>query len=231
MFAAAGDVDHDALAEAVQARFAGRPAGSAPQRLPPGDELVTLDVTSRDTEQAHLVLGVRAPNRRAPERFALACLNHSLGGGLSSRLFQKIREERGLAYSVVSDRAAYADAGTLAVSVGTAPERAQEVLSLVLAELDDLAAHGVTSAELDLAKGHLRADTVLSLEESGSRMSRIGASQLLHGEVLSVEEIVRRIESVTIEEVNGLAERLLGGRRVLAVVGPFQAAEFAGALV
>ncbi|HTX00726.1 MAG TPA: pitrilysin family protein, partial [Acidimicrobiales bacterium] len=230
VFAAAGDVDHDQLAEAVEARFAGRPAGNPPARQAPGGELVSLDVTERDSEQAHLVFGVRGPDRRAPERFALACLNHSLGGGLSSRLFQKIREERGLAYSIVSDRSAYADAGTLAVSVGTAPERAEEVLGLVVAELDELARHGVSDAELKLAKGHLRADMVLSLEESGSRMSRIGASQLLHGEVLSVEELLARIEAVTLEEVNGLAGSLLSSRRVLAVVGPFATADFAGAV-
>jgi predicted Zn-dependent peptidase len=230
VFAAAGDVDHDELALAVQERFAGRATGHAPKRSAPGDDLVTLDVTARETEQAHLVIGVRGPDRRSPERFALACLNHSLGGGLSSRLFQKIREERGLAYSIVSDRAAYADAGTLQVSVGTAPERAKEVLGLVLAELEDLAANGVSPAELKLAKGHLRADLVLSLEESGSRMSRIGASQLLHGEVLSVEELLGRIDKVDLEQVNGLAESLLGGPRVLAVVGPFGAEDFAGAI-
>lgn len=231
VLAAAGDVDHDEIAAAADARFAGRPAGRPPEREAPGGDLVTLDVTSRDTEQAHLVIGVRGPDRRSPERFALACLNHSLGGGLSSRLFQKIREERGLAYSVVSDRSAYADAGTLAVSVGTAPERVQEVLGLVVAELDDLAAHGVKQSELDLAKGHLRADMVLSLEDSGSRMSRIGASQLLHGDVLTVGEILDRIEAVTLDDIAGLAERVLGGRRVLAVVGPFSAEEFAGAIV
>jgi predicted Zn-dependent peptidase len=230
VFAAAGDVDHDRLAEAVEARFAGRPPGSPPAREAPGGDVVSLDVMARDTEQAHLVVGVRAPERRAPERFALACLNHTLGGGLSSRLFQKIREERGLAYSVVSDRAAFADSGALAVSVGTGPDRAREVLDLVLAELDEMAANGVTAPELALAKGHLRADTVLSLEESGSRMSRIGASQLLHGEVLSVDEILARIGAVSLEEVNGLAERVLGGRRVVAVVGPFHAEEFAGAV-
>ncbi|EQD50199.1 peptidase M16 domain-containing protein, partial [mine drainage metagenome] len=142
----------------------------------PGDEVRSLDVTSRDTEQAHLVVGVRGPERRSPDRFALSLLNHSLGGGISSRLFQKIREERGLAYSVVSDRVAYADTGALAVSVGTAPERIKEVLRLVLDEIEDLAAKGVTKEELELAKGHLRADTILSLEESGARMSRIGAS-------------------------------------------------------
>ena len=122
---------------------------------------------------------------RAPDRFALSLLNHILGGGLSSRLFQKLREERGLCYSIVSDRIAYSDAGALAVSVGTAPERVHEVLKIVGDELFDLAANGITERELVLAKGHLKADTLLSLEDSGSRMGRIGAALLLHGEVLT----------------------------------------------
>jgi predicted Zn-dependent peptidase len=183
----------------------------------------------RDTEQAQLVVGMRGPARRSPERFALSLLNHSLGGGLSSRLFQSIREERGLAYSIVSDRVAYADTGMLAVSVGTAPERAEEVLGLVLAELDTMAEHGVRADELELAKRHVRADTILSLEDSGARMSRIGASLLLHDEVVEVEEVTAKIEKVTLEEVAEIAGRVLGSERVLAVVGPFDEADFAPA--
>jgi predicted Zn-dependent peptidase len=228
--AVAGDVDHDKVAEGIDSRFAGSGAGAPPVRTPPRDEVRALDVLSRDTEQAHLVVGMRGPERRSPERFALSLLNHSLGGGISSRLFQKIREERGLAYSVVSDRIAYADAGAMAVSVGTAPERAKEVLRLVLAELEDLAANGVTKQELELAKSHLRADTILSLEDSGARMSRIGASLLLHGEVLTVEEVTAKIEAVTLAEVAEAAERVLGSPKVLAVVGPFTSEEFSSEL-
>ncbi len=224
--AVAGDVDHARVAEGIDRRFAGASLGAPPVRSAPDGEVRTLDVLARDTEQAHLVLGVRGPDRRSRERFAMSLLNHSLGGGISSRLFQKIREERGLAYSVVSDRIAYADAGALAVSVGTAPERAKEVLRLVLGELDDLAASGVTKHELELAKSHLRADTILSLEDSGARMSRIGASLLLHGEVLTVEEVTAKIEAVELDEVAELAARVLGGRRILAVVGPFTSEEF-----
>ncbi|MCU1491702.1 MAG: pepR [Acidimicrobiaceae bacterium] len=227
--AAAGDVDHRVLAERLEERFAGSPIGAPPKREAPGPRVRRLDVTTRDTEQAHLVLGVRGPERSSPERYALSLLNHSLGGGISSRLFQKIREERGLAYSVVSERVGYADAGALAVSVGTAPERATEVLELVVAELDDMASNGTTEAELTLAKAHLRADTLLSLEDSGARMSRIGASLLLHGEVLSVEEITSRVDAVTDEDVASIAARLLSAERVLAAVGPFTPEELAAA--
>jgi predicted Zn-dependent peptidase len=223
--AAAGDVDHAALARDLDARYS-RPGGVRPVREAPGLATVPLDVVARDSEQAHLVLGVRGPDRHSPERYALSILNHTLGGGLSSRLFQKVREERGLCYSIVSDRIAYSDAGALAVSVGTAPERAQEVLTIVADELADLEENGITERELALAKGHLKADTLLALEDSGSRMGRIGASLLLHGEVLEIDAIAERIDAVTTEDVATLAARVLGGARTLAVVGPFSPEEF-----
>ncbi len=225
--AAAGDLDHDRLARGIEDRFADRQGGRAPKRQAPSDETIPLVVESRDTEQAQLVLGVRAPDRHSSERFALAVLNHVLGGGLSSRIFQEIRETRGLAYSIGSDRSAYDDAGVLAISVGTAPEHAHEVLDLLHAELDRLAAEGITTRELEVAKGHLRADLLLSLEDSGARMSRIGGGLLLFDDVLSVEELLRRIAGVTEIQVRTVAERVLAGPRTLAVVGPFEASDFA----
>ena len=128
--AAAGDVEHDAVAEAIERRFVGRLGGSAPVRTPPPLDPLGLQVERRQSEQAHLVFGLRAPERRSPERYNLAVLNHALGGGLSSRLFQEVREARGLAYSIGSDRVAYEDTGAMAVSVGTAPENVAEVLGL-----------------------------------------------------------------------------------------------------
>ncbi len=119
---------------------------------------------------------MRAPDRHSSDRFTLAVLNHVLGGGLSSRLFQEIRESRGLAYAIGSDRSAFDDAGTLAISVGTSPDKAHEVLDLLHTELDRFAAKGISQRELEVAKGHLRADMLLSLEDSGSRMSRIGSA-------------------------------------------------------
>jgi predicted Zn-dependent peptidase len=220
--AAAGAIDHDAVAAGLESRFLGREGGGPPARVAPSDDVVGRVVQSDETEQAHLVYGVRAPARRSPERFSLAVLNHVLGGGLSSRLFQKVREERGLAYSIGSDRVAYDDAGALAVSVGTAPDHATEVLDLIVSEFDSLVVDGVTPRELDVAKGHLRADLLLSLEDSGARMSRIGASLLLHGAVLTVEETLARIDAVTLESVHDAASRILASERILAVVGPFE---------
>ena len=226
VIAAAGDLDHERLAAGIQARFAARHGGRPPVRQAPGDQTTALVVESRETEQAQLVLGVRAPDRHSADRFALAVLNHTLGGGLSSRLFQEIREARGLAYSIGSDRSAYDDAGTLAVSVGTSPEHAHEVLELLHVELDRLGAEGITSRELEVAKGHLRADMLLSLEDSGSRMSRIGASLLLFGSVLTTEELLARIAAVTADQVRTVAAQVLAGPRTLAVVGPFAESDF-----
>jgi predicted Zn-dependent peptidase len=228
--AAAGDIDHEHIAKGIDARFKGPQAGGPPSRTAPQEPTSCIDVTRRDTEQAHLVIGVRAPHRTSPDRYALALLNFVLGGGISSRLFQKVREERGLAYSIASDRISFADAGALSVSVGTSPERAQEVLSIVVAELEDLATNGITERELALAQGHVKADMLLSLEDSGSRMSRVGASLLLQGEVLSLEELAQRFSSVTKDEVAAVAHRVLGGPRTLAAVGPFDKDAFVGAI-
>ncbi|MDA8281579.1 MAG: pitrilysin family protein [Actinomycetota bacterium] len=224
--AAAGDVDHDVLADAVATRFAGRGGGSHPRRVAPDAPPATVAVTHRPTEQVHLAVGTRAPGRHAEERWALAILDHVLGGGLSSRLFQEVRERRGLAYSIWSDRVHYEEIGALSVGVGTAPEHAHEVLRLVNEQIDDLGEHGITDRELAVAKGHLRADTLLSLEDSGARMSRIGASMLLHGEVLAVPELLAKIEAVTLADVAEVARKIAEEPRVLSVVGPFDVGDF-----
>jgi predicted Zn-dependent peptidase len=169
---------------------------------------------------------MRSVSRYDERRWALAVLNHALGGGLSSRLFQKIREQRGLAYSVWSERASYEDSGSLAVVAGTAPEHVEEVLQIVRAELDLMASDGVTDRELAIAKGNLRAEILLSGEDSGARMSRLGASMLLHGEVLTVDEVLSRIEGVTKADVLEVAAELVRSPRTLSAVGPFDAGDF-----
>ena len=218
---AAGDCTHDEVAEALESRFAGLRGGAAPARSQPGPDGVALEVVRRDTEQAHLVYGARSVSRFDERRWALAVLNQVLGGGLSSRLFQKVREQRGLAYSVWSERAAYQDAGSLAVVVGTAPDHVDEVLRIVNEELELLATEGVTDRELAVAKGNLRAEMLLSGEDSGARMSRIGASLLLHGEVLTVDEVLARIESVDRAQVLDVAALVAQAPRTMSAVGPF----------
>lgn len=224
--AAAGDVDHERLADEVERRFAGRRGGGSPVRQAPDRPPGSAVVTTRPTEQVHLALGMRAPGRHAEERWPLAVLNHVLGGGLSSRLFQEVRERRGLAYAIWSDRVHYDEVGLLSVGVGTAPEHAHEVLNLVHGQIDDLGEHGITERELTVAKGYLRADTLLSLEDSGSRMSRIGAGELLHGQVLDVEELLARVDAVTVADVAAVAAKIAEEPRVLSVVGPFTSDDF-----
>ena len=214
----------------MRARCGGRRSGTplrrptrrrTPERLVPSDDTNPLLVVRRPTEQAHVVYGVRSVSRYDEQRWALSVLNHVLGGGLSSRLFQKVREERGLAYSIWSERAAYQDAGSLAVVVGTAPDHVAEVMRIVAGELELLATHGITDRELAVARGNIRAEMLLSGEDSGARMSRIGASMLLHGEVHPVDQVLARIEAVTREDVLALAATLAEAPRTLSAVGPF----------
>ena len=226
----AGDCTHDAVAADLERRFSGSPGGNAPGRAAPGPEARPLRVIRRPTEQAHVVYGVRSVSRTDERRWPLAVLNHVLGGGLSSRLFQKVREERGLAYSVWSERAAFQDAGSLGVYVGTAPEHVDEVLQIVTAELELLAERGITDRELAIAKGNLRAEILLSGEDSGARMSRIGAALLLHGEVRTTDEILARVETVGPADVLAEARELMQAPRTLSAVGPFDESAFEGHL-
>jgi predicted Zn-dependent peptidase len=227
--AVAGNQDHDNVARYLEARMAAV-GGDRPSR--PAVQLGAPDpiaVFHRVTEQAHVVMGTRALDRDDPDRYALSVLNQILGGGMSSRLFQEIREKRGLAYSVYSYRGAYEDTGALAVYAGTAPGKVDEVLALIGGELDRLVADGgVSGRELADAKGHLKGSMALSLESSASRMHRLGRSELLQGEVPSLDELVAAIDRVTTEDVARVVQRVLAEQqRVLAVVGPFSESDFA----
>ncbi len=219
--AAAGYLDHERVADGIESRFAGRSGGRPPSRVPPGPGTARAVVTTRPSEQAHVVLGFRALDRHDEARWSLEALNHVLGGGMSSRLFQEVRERRGLAYSIFSERVSYHDAGALSVYVGTAPERAHDVVDLIGAELQRLAEGGIAGSELAVAQGHMRADALLALEDSAARMGRIGRSLLLHGEVLEVEELLARVGGVTTESVAEVAGSVLGGDPTICVVGPF----------
>jgi predicted Zn-dependent peptidase len=137
-----------------------------------------------------------------------------------------VREERGLAYSIWSERSSFEETGSMCVMVGTAVEHVDEVLRIVVDEIDLLADQGISARELDIAKGNLRAETLLSNEDSGARMNRLGASLLLHGEVLSVDEVLTRLDAVELEEVHGAARELARSTRTLAAVGPFDSDAF-----
>jgi len=144
-----------------------------------------------------------------------------LGGGASSRLFQEVRERRGLAYSVYAYRSGFEDAGVLAIYAGSSPARAEETLKVITGELERLA-DGVTAHELAVATGGIVGSITLSLEDSGARMHRIGRSLLVHGAISTVDEVVATFRELTTDDLQRVARRLLAQPRVLAVVGPFR---------
>ena len=227
---AAGKIDHEHIAEGVVRRLdkaageVGRElllGGAPPQRTPPSAKAKRRLVVNRPTEQAHIMVGMPAFERNHPDRQVLNVLDHILGGGMSSRLFQSVREERGLAYNVYSYRSSYQGVGDLAVYAGTAPARAPEVVKLVTEELNKMMAAGVTEDELAAAKSHIRGATALGLEDSGARMSRLGRSQLTQGRVPSLAELDAEIAAVTTDDISRVAEKILGGPRSLVVLGPF----------
>jgi len=230
--AAAGNVDHDEVVALVADALQIHDAPTRPERiLHPGEPgPLPLVVIEDDLEQVHLVLGTRALAVDDPDRYALAMLNQVLGGGMSSRLFQEVREQRGLAYSVYSFRAAYAETGALGIYAGTAPERVGELLEVLHAQLDRIVADGgVTARELESAKGHIVGSAAVSLESSSSRMNRIGQSLLSHDEVPSLDELVVRFEAVTADDVARVVDRVLrDAPRTLAAVGPVDEAALAG---
>jgi predicted Zn-dependent peptidase len=228
--AVAGNVDHDHVVDLVEAGLDGRNGSRPPRERYPGEPPPEpLAVLERPTEQAHLVLGMRALPHADPDRFALTVLNQALGGGMSSRLFQEVREQRGLAYSVYSYRAALDETGLLAVSAGTAPERVDELLDVLDTELGRVVAdRGITERELAGAQGHLRGSLALALESSGARMQRIGRSEVTIGEVPTLDELVARIDAVSADDVARVVGRVLADEaRTLAVVGPFSERRFA----
>ena len=175
----------------------------------------------RKTEQAHLFLGVDGVARDDERRFAMSVLSAALGGGMSSRLFQEVREKRGLAYSVYSYAQQFAGTGMLGFYAGCTPQKATEVIRIIREILNDVAVNGLTHEELLRAQGAVRGTLVLSQEDTGSRMSRIGKSELVHGEVLGFDEILGAISSVTSSDIRELASEFLTKSPTLAIVGPF----------
>ncbi|WP_395694892.1 M16 family metallopeptidase [Nocardioides sp.] len=224
--AAAGNVDHAALVRQVKRAFArndwlagtaepARPRHGTRKRVVPG----AVEAT-RPFEQVNVVLGMEGLVRDDERRFALGVLNTALGGGTSSRLFQEVREHRGLAYSVFSFSSHHADSGLVGVSVGCLPSKLDEVLAVVRDELAKVAEAGITEEELARGKGQLRGGLILGLEDSASRMSRIGKAELVHDELLSIDEVMARIDAVTRADVRAVAAEVFTRPEVLAVVGP-----------
>jgi predicted Zn-dependent peptidase len=225
ILAVAGNIDHDEVVALAREYFGprlvrGRKA--VPHRKGTGRVAGTpaLHLINKDSEQTHLSLGVRTPGRQWDHRWALSVLNSALGGGLSSRLFQQIRETRGLAYSVYSSIDTFSDAGALSVYAACLPERFDEVVRVATDVLAEVARDGITESECRIAKGSLRGGLVLGLEDSGSRMHRMGRSELNYGAHRTIAQTLHQIDAVTLDEVNSVARRLLNRPMGAAVLGP-----------
>jgi len=218
-----GPVDHDEVVDRLGGRIpAGRSDGLVPRVVPEATP-VPVSLVERPGEQTHVAFGWRSLPSGHPDRYALAVANQVLGGGLSSRLFQEIREKRGLAYSVWSSPSPASDAGQFTAYAGTAPESAPTVIGLLDTEVRRLVDGGVTADELEIAVGYLAGSLVLGLEDTASRMGRIGSQMSSLGRTVPVEDDVAALRSVTRDDVARVAAEILGGPRSVAVVGPLDA--------
>lgn len=187
-----------------------------------------LHVVMRPVEQANIIMGCPSLVATDDRRFVMSVLNAVLGGGMSSRLFQEVREKRGLVYSTYSFASSYADAGYFGMYAGCTPSKVRQVVELLGAELDKLAEGGISEEELRKAVGQLSGGIVLALEDTGSRMSRLGRAELVSGEYQDIDETLRRIKAVTVADVQELARELAAAPRTVTVVGPFEETETFG---
>lgn len=215
----AGNFDDSLIAD-IQKRFQGftRP-GTMPSLSTP-DFAANVIAHHKATEQAHLCLSLPGFKVGHPDVYSLILLNNVLGGSMSSRLFQEIREERGLAYSVYSYHSSYKEAGTFHVYTGTAPEQVGQVFDIVSHVLRDVADNGITDKELNKGKEQLKGSLMLSLESTNSRMSRLGKNELLLGRHLSLDEIIAKIDRVSHESVLAVAQQLFRSKLAMAMVSP-----------
>ncbi|MFE9399064.1 M16 family metallopeptidase [Streptomyces flavidovirens] len=228
--AAAGNVDHATVVRQVRKAFERAGALSRTDAVPldprDGSRVIRtagrVEHLNRKTEQAHVVLGMPGLSRTDDRRWAMGVLNTALGGGMSSRLFQEVREKRGLAYSVYSYTSSFADCGLFGVYAGCRPGQVHDVLKICRDELEKVAADGLPDEEIDRAVGQLSGSTVLGLEDTGALMNRIGKSELAWGDHISVDDMLARMAAVTPDDVREVAAEVLGHRPSLSVIGPLK---------
>jgi predicted Zn-dependent peptidase len=209
--AAAGNVDHERLVELVASSLDGstreESGSSTPQTIPPAPAAPILIEQKKELEQAHMVIAAPWPDAKSSERYAASLLSSVVGGGTSSRLWQTIREDRGLAYSVGAGGSTFSDVGVFTVYAGTSPEQLDEVLDLALAELRRVVSESVSPDELKLAKDQAISSILLGLESSSARVSALARQEIIHGRRISPEEIIQKIEAVNLDDLQRVAER------------------------
>ena len=235
--AVAGNVKHEHVVERVTELLGdflsstAKPAALRPTKKVPAEGLGEIGLIYRKSEQANILLGFPSIDRNDERRFALSVLTSALGGGMSSRLFQEVREKRGLAYSVYASMQQFAGAGILSLYAGCNPEKTKEVTSIFREVLADVTSSGLSGEELERAKGQVAGSLVLGQEDTGSRMVRIGKSELVYGEIKSMDEILASVRAVDQRAISELADEIFTAQPTLAVVGPYkQGTKFASAV-
>ncbi len=235
---AAGAIDHEKLISMIQDNFYLNSSATKVDKFNSQDQLkvdtsfvppvvtgskVRSKIHFKKTEQAHICYGTQVFKANHPDRFALAILDTILGGGMSSRLFQEIREKRGLAYSIYSYHTLFSEKGLIAIYAGTHPSKAKEVLDLIKKEILKISSKRIKKEELKKAKDHLKGQLILSNENTTSRMMRLGRAKISEGEILSVDELIKRIDEVTSDDVLRLAQEFLNPEKmVLTIIGPLK---------
>ncbi|MGO1522440.1 MAG: M16 family metallopeptidase [Nesterenkonia sp.] len=226
---AAGGVDHDTLCRIVEDALEGSQwdmsRRSAPAALQAAEEQhigvrAGTEMITKPVEQAQVILGGRGMRAGDDDRFALTLMHSILGAGMSSRLFQEIRERRGLAYSTFSFSAGFTDAGYFGLYAGCLPSRVDQVTGVMADELERIATQRVSAEELARAKGQLRGGTVLGMEETSARMSRLGGAELVRGEFVDISDTLAEVEAITAEDITAVAARLAASERAITVVAP-----------
>ncbi|REK10719.1 MAG: insulinase family protein [Actinobacteria bacterium] len=223
--AAVGNLAHEQFVDMVAERFSEWDGPSVDHRLADVTPQPRVELTRRDTEQAHIILGGKGLRRDDERRWEYQVLNHIMGSGMSSRLFREVREERGLAYSVYAFRLAYSDAGAWGVYVGTTPSQTDTAIKVIRDELEKVMEEGVTESELERAKGSMRGGLALALEDTTSRMVRLGRDEIAGLPHLSTDERLKRLDAVTRESVKKIAQELYSAERLIGAVGPFETAD------
>lgn len=226
VIAAAGNVIHNKLVGQIEDALGGNQGGQNGRRARRPSVIAKSFVENKETQQAHICYGVEGLSVKDNDRFVLSVIDTALGGGMSSRLFQKIREKLGLVYSVYSFRSQYAETGSMAVYAGTSPEKASRVYGMIAREFDNVAARGLTVKEISRSREQLKGSLVIGLEDVTTRMSRLGRALMCGAEILSADELIERVDSVTSVEVKRVASYILTGPRVMTAIGPVNADSF-----
>ena len=219
--AAVGNLEHREFVDTMSASLGGLNPGQRGNGRKPPRASSGIHIKPRDLEQVHVAMGASAPSATHPDRYATALLNLILGGNMSSRLFQEIRERRGLAYSIYSYYNTYSDSGMLGVYMGVSPDRATEAVKVIRQEMAKLADRGVTEEELSDARDNLKGSILLASENPEARMSRLARNELHFGRIIDLEEIIAKIDAITLEDIHRMAGEILRNSNLGAtVLGP-----------